>query len=116
MITIHVDDIRGSSPNHKTADKLLADIGKLFKITVSNDTDPFLGIQTEIDEQGNVKIHQEAYVYRVLKRFGMLECKPVLTPLTLDLFSKKQCPQTEAEKEKMADTVSFNSGESKLLG
>jgi len=40
----------------------------------------FLGIEFEMNSQG-VLIHQRKYAQDVLKRFNMLNCKPISTPV-----------------------------------
>ena len=102
IITIHVDDIRGSSPDEVTAEKLLLDIGQLFDIKINGITDTFLGIQTETRKDGSIKINQTGYAKRILARFGMADCKPTSTPMTKDILRKEDCPSTKEEIEVMA--------------
>jgi hypothetical protein len=103
IITIHVDDIKGSSTNGETAEKLLRDIRSLFGITVNKEEEPFLGVITRRLSNGDLIMEQSAYAQRILKRFGMEDCKPVTTPMTRDILSKKDCPTTPEDIADMAD-------------
>lgn len=102
ILTVHVDDIRGSSTNQETANKLLKDIQGLFDVKVNKPEDSFLGIQTEVSGDG-IFLHQTTYANRVLARFDMSNCAAVDTPITGDKLSLTQCPQTTEEKDQMAD-------------
>jgi len=41
----------------------------------------FLGIEIDQQSDGSVKIHQFAYTEKLLKKFGMSECRPCVTPI-----------------------------------
>ena len=106
IITIHVDDIRGSSPTKETGDQLLKEIGTLFDIRVNKPTDAFLGIQTEF-VKGGIKLKQTGYAKRLLMRFGMEDCKPVGVPMTKDVMTKEDCPKDVEEKLVMKNKVTL---------
>ncbi|KAH9728537.1 hypothetical protein KPL70_009073 [Citrus sinensis] len=55
-------------------------------------------------------ISQEKYVNKVLEKFGMLNCKPVSTPMAAHFrLSSQQCPSTESEQTEMLKTPYANS-------
>lgn len=62
-----------------------------------------LGIQIHRDRsRGILGLSQKRYIDKVLKRFGMQDCKPGDTPVVKgDKFSLKQCPQNDLEAKKM---------------
>ncbi|WJX14008.1 ABC-type xenobiotic transporter [Trifolium repens] len=64
-----------------------------------------LGMQITRDKQrGVLQLSQAEYINRVLQRFNMGNAKPVSTPLASHFrLSKDQSPQTEEEKESMAN-------------
>lgn len=52
--------------------------------------------------QRTIKIHQTKYIINILKRFNMLECHPIATPLEVNIkLSKDQCPQIPQAIEDM---------------
>lgn len=93
-MTIHVDDIRGSSPTPEDAGLVTTDIKSLFDITVNLPTDTFLGVETVMLPNGDIKLHQQAYVQRMLRRFGMENCTTVSSPMTKDYLIP--CPDPPA--------------------
>jgi ATP-binding cassette subfamily B (MDR/TAP) protein 1 len=64
-----------------------------------------LGMQITRDKQrGVLQLSQAEYINRVLQRYNMGNAKPVSTPLASHFrLSKDQSPQTEEEKESMAN-------------
>ena len=63
-----------------------------------------LGIEIIKDRRRKLMfLTQQSYVKKVLVRFGMYESKSVQTPLANHCkLSAAQCPQTDAEQDKMA--------------
>ena len=56
-----------------------------------------------------LRINQELYAERVLERFNMADCKPVLVPTDPNnKLSKEQCPKTPEERELMEDIPYLN--------
>ena len=53
---------------------------KKFEMSDLGNLTYFLGIEFEMNSQG-VLIHQRKYAQDVLKRFNMLNCKPISTPV-----------------------------------
>ncbi|RDX64612.1 hypothetical protein CR513_56816, partial [Mucuna pruriens] len=52
--------------------------------------------------QGILRLSQENYISKVLKRFGMKDSKPRDTPIAKgDKFSLKQCPNNDLERNEM---------------
>jgi len=66
----HADDIK----------EFLTKLKAEFKIT-EKPASFFLGIQLDKQEDGSIKISQQAYAKKILERFGMGDCNPVKTPI-----------------------------------
>ena len=62
-----------------------------------------LGIQIHRDRsQGILGLSQKSYIEKILKRFGMHDCKPDDTPMAKgDKFSLNQCPKNNFEIQGM---------------
>ncbi|KAL9263744.1 Retrovirus-related Pol polyprotein from transposon TNT 1-94-like protein [Drosera capensis] len=64
------------------------------------------GIQIYRDRlKGVLGLSQKGYIYKVLKRYGMQDCKPGDTPVAKgDKFSLNQCPKNGFETKEMEKT------------
>lgn len=63
-------------------------------------------------KEKTIFLSQEKYVKKVLKTFGMTNCKPVLTPLTSHFkLLNVQCAKTDKEKSEMAKVPYANAVE-----
>ena len=62
-----------------------------------------LGIQIHQDRsRGTLGFLQKSYIEKILKRFGMHDCKPGDTPVAKgDKFSLSQCPKNNFEIQEM---------------
>jgi Reverse transcriptase (RNA-dependent DNA polymerase) len=62
-----------------------------------------LGLKIHRDQNKNILgLSQQAYIDKILKRYGMENYKPGNTPVAKgDKFSLNQCPKTEHEKSEM---------------
>ncbi|KAK9693433.1 Reverse transcriptase (RNA-dependent DNA polymerase) [Popillia japonica] len=78
LVAIYVDDGFIAESTQDAIDSFLGLLTSEFKITVGS-LDSFLGVLIERDEQG-VRIPQRPYVEKILKRFGMENCKIMKTP------------------------------------
>ncbi|CAJ2645710.1 unnamed protein product [Trifolium pratense] len=91
-----MDEIRNLKLQLSKEFDMMKDLGPAKKI---------LGMQITRDKQrGVLQLSQAEYINRVLHRFNMGSAKPVSTPLASHFrLSKNQSPQTEEEKESMAN-------------
>lgn len=56
----------------------------------------------DVIEKKLLKIHQTAYIEKILEKYGMVDAKSIATSFTLGLkLSKEICPPTEEDKETM---------------
>ena len=76
IICLYADDmiVTGNDEEEMKAFKKKFEMSDLGNLTY------FLGIEFEMNSQG-VLIHQRKYAQDVLKRFNMLNCKPISTPV-----------------------------------
>ena len=79
VIIVHVDDLLLWGSSAEIVDRIVAEIGAVFEITISGSADFFIGM--EIEQQGNqLMLSQKRYTELVLSRFDMSDCKPQPTP------------------------------------
>ena len=78
-------------------------LSKQFEMKDHGDTSFVLGIQIYRDHsRGILGLSQKRYMDKVLKRFGMQDCKPGDTPMSKgDKFSLCQCPKNDLETKEM---------------
>ncbi|GAA0144422.1 hypothetical protein LIER_04872 [Lithospermum erythrorhizon] len=69
----------------------MKDMGEAFYV---------IGIKIHRDRsRGNLRLFQEAYIKKVLERFGMKDCSPSVAPIMKgDRFSLDQCPRNDIER------------------
>jgi hypothetical protein len=77
-----VDDIIITSSSPAAIDALLANLKSDFAINDLGDLHYFLGTEVRKVDDG-VLLTQEKYATDILRRVGMLQCKPVPTPLSM---------------------------------
>jgi len=80
ILALFVDDRLIAATAEIALSELVKKLGVEFKITVRPAT-YFLGIEIDVQPDGSVKIHQSGYTKRLLKQFGMSECRPCVTPI-----------------------------------
>ena len=81
FVLIYVDDIIVASSTHEAASALLQDLNKDFALKDLGVLNYFLGIEVN-KTQDDILLTQEKYAKEVLQRVGMMDCKPVSTPLS----------------------------------
>ena len=104
ITAIHVDNALTVASSKKMLAETRQALHDLFEMK-EEDPNWLMGFKL-IDNHKKcmVSISQAQYIDTVLKRFSMDKCNPVSTPMDPGLvLSKLDCPQTEAEKSKMAE-------------
>jgi hypothetical protein len=81
FVLIYVDDIIVASSTQDATVALLRDLNKDFALKDLGELHYFLGIEVNKVRDGIV-LTQEKYANDVLQRVGMINCKPVSTPLS----------------------------------
>ncbi|GKU85719.1 hypothetical protein SLEP1_g345 [Rubroshorea leprosula] len=84
--------------------KLKEELSKSFGMKDLGPAKQIMGMAITRDRKaGKLWLSQEKYVERLLERFNMKHAKPVSTPLANHFkLSKRSCPTTKEEKEKMS--------------
>jgi len=78
---LYADDFLHFSNNHELYLEFQGKIQQKFDVK-TGDVDNYLGNRITINEQeGKIRLDQEAYLDEVLKRFNMDKCTPVKTPM-----------------------------------
>ena len=82
IIEVYVDDIIFGSDDDRLSQEFAKDMQKEFEMSLLGELKFFLGLQ--ISQQNNgIFISQSKYIKEMLKKFGMEDCKPVSTPMTI---------------------------------
>lgn len=91
-IAVYVDDILIFYNDKKEREKVKIELKTKFEMKDLGKVETFLGMK--IDHQGKkITIDQGEYIQKILKEFGMTDCKPVKTPL--EIGRKLEKPRTE---------------------
>lgn len=103
IVCIYVDDILIFSNNEEKENQLKDLLNKNFKMKDMGVATSILGIRiTRNFEQKTISIDQKSYIEDILKRFKMLDCNPVTTPLDVNQkISSEMSPKSCSEKEDM---------------
>lgn len=82
IIITYVDDFLIIGPKGHALDDLKMSLMRTFDMTDLGAAKYFLGIQITRDRPNRtLSLSQDAYVDKIIKRFGMEHCKPVATPM-----------------------------------
>ena len=104
FILLFVDDLvpvyAGDDKSEWTAVK--QQLMTRYKMTNKGSIRMLLGMKVERDRmKRTITLTQEAYVNKMLKVFGMEQCKPTATPMDKNKLTKDDCPQTQEEQNEM---------------
>src|SRR5271166_5511598 len=109
IIALYVDDLLILTSNISTMEKLKLELSHAFEMTDCGEAHHFLGIKIN-RSQGNLTIDQCHYIDQILCKFGMKECKSVITPLiklnSLDDHERddaRDAERDDAERDNMRD-------------
>jgi len=102
-LVLYVDDILLSTNDIGMLHETKRFLSRKFEMKDLGDASFVLGIQIYRDQsRGILGLSQMTYIEKVLKRFGMQECKSGDTPVAKgDKFSLKQCPKGNLEIQEM---------------
>jgi hypothetical protein len=78
LIEVYVDDIIFGSDDDRLSQKFAKDMQNEFEMSLLGELSFFLGLQICQSNQG-IFISQTKYIREMLKRFGMEDCKPVVS-------------------------------------
>jgi hypothetical protein len=96
IVPIYIDDITLASKSPTATDKYVQLLSQHFKCRDLGSTRFLLGIAVERDRSTHtLKLHQSQFILDLLEKYGMSDCKPVLTPLPPKLvLSHSMAPST----------------------
>ncbi|KAM1480911.1 hypothetical protein ACFX2I_028001 [Malus domestica] len=80
IVSIYVDDIIYTGSNKQMLEEFKEDMTRKYEMTDLGLLHHFLGMGI-IQSTSSIFIHQKKYASSLLDKFGLKECKPVLTPL-----------------------------------
>jgi hypothetical protein len=107
FLILHVDDMAVAAASYEIIEMVMQPLMDRFKMKVEKEPSRFVYFEIERNmEEGWLKLHQRAYIEKMLERFGFQNMKAVTTPAELhvrDILSKDYCPVTEEEKADMKD-------------
>lgn len=100
FILVYVDDLLIISTTQEEVDQIVAELGTLYKLRRAANVELFLG--THLNWQGGgenmqqtLRISQEMYVQSILRRFGMVDCKPAITPMIEKFYNGLSAEEDE---------------------
>ena len=93
-IVLYVDDFLIAGENEDNIATIKGLLAEKFEMKDLGIAERFLGMEIEYGGDGSVKLHQEGYLWNLLKRHGMQDCNPISTPLDT---SVKLTKATDAE-------------------
>ncbi|WVZ50164.1 hypothetical protein U9M48_001445, partial [Paspalum notatum var. saurae] len=82
FLLVYVDDIIIASSSTEAAQALRSDLRSDFALKDLGELNYFLGIKIKKNPHGII-MSQEKYAYDIIKRAGMMGCKPLSTPLVV---------------------------------
>jgi len=80
IVCLYVDGMIVTGNNDAETKDFMKNMMNKFEMSDLGNLTYFLGIEFEMNSQG-ILIHQRKYSQDVLKRFNMLNCKPISTPV-----------------------------------
>jgi hypothetical protein len=81
LVQIYVDDIIFGGSSHTLVSRLQKMMENEFQMSMMRELIFFLGIQVKQTKQGTF-VHQAMYTKDLMKKFNMVELKPVSTPMS----------------------------------
>jgi hypothetical protein len=88
LIEVYVDDIIFGSDDNRLSKKFANDMHNEFEMSLLRELSFFLGLHIRQRNQG-IFISQTKYIKEMLKRFGMKDCNPVVTPMKTNCKLRK---------------------------
>jgi hypothetical protein len=77
-----MDDIVFGSSSHSLVARFEKDMSKEFEMSMMGELQFFLGLQIEKAKEGTF-VHQDKYTKDILKKFKMVDSKPLSTPMSM---------------------------------
>uniref|UniRef100_A0A5S6QSI6 Reverse transcriptase Ty1/copia-type domain-containing protein n=1 Tax=Trichuris muris TaxID=70415 RepID=A0A5S6QSI6_TRIMR len=98
LLVVYVDDTFLLSNDPTWIRTITAELAKQFKLRDLGRINYALGVEfTQNEKEGTITMTQCSYIAELLKRFGMLDCKPAATPMTPTVKLTKPIKTNEQE-------------------
>ncbi|KAK1413456.1 hypothetical protein QVD17_35229 [Tagetes erecta] len=90
IVLVYVDDMIITGNDQEGIEQLKQNLSVRFYMKDLGRLKHFLGLELQYEKE-NVILHQRRYCIKLLDRFGMLNCKPIETPMdnTVKLYADK---------------------------
>jgi hypothetical protein len=102
LIEVYVDDIIFCIDDDRLSQEFAKEMQNEFEVSLLGELSLFMGLQIHQSNQG-IFIFQTKYIIEMLKRFGMEDCKPVITPM------KTSCKLRKDDDSKSTDQRQYRS-------
>lgn len=104
IVAIYVDDILIFDNDDKARENLKCKLQEHFKMKDIGEATSVLGVRIARSADGSIALDQSYYIEKILKRFNMIECKPISTPMDAnEKLSSEMCPKTAEERDELKD-------------
>jgi hypothetical protein len=104
LIEVYVDDIIFGSDDDRLSHKFAKDMHNEFEMSLLGKLSFFLGLQIRQSNQG-IFISQTKYIREILKRFGMEDCKPIITPMQTSYKLRKDDDSKYTDQRKYTSII-----------
>lgn len=84
LMGVYVDDIILAGKKESDLEQVKTALGKKFDIKDLGQLSYFLGVKVKQQRNGAIWIGQPTYTKNILSEFGMQDCKPVSTPVSVE--------------------------------
>lgn len=103
IVVVYVDDLLIASRNLKALKTVKSKMSEKFKMKDLGQVTEILGMRIEREgATGNIHISQEAYVKKIIEKFGMASANPVPTPIEAGIkLSREDEATSKEEKDEM---------------
>ena len=93
-IGVFVDDLLVAGNVPLAVENLKQQMSTRFEFTDQGRIEYYLGVEFKQEDDKTLLLHQHGYIKKILETFNMTECKPVSTPLPVNLdLSLKDSPE-----------------------
>lgn len=86
-VLLYVDDLLVAGQSAESTEKVSRELQNYFDIKDLGDVSHYLGIQVERQANGSFLLNQKAKITKLLEDHGLLESKPVATPMETGFLS-----------------------------
>ena len=81
FIAIYVDNLLIFGADIPQLEKMQNDLSDCFKMTNLGNVSHYFGIEVNVKVKKTIKVTQVTYMKKVLKHFGMEDCRPAFIPI-----------------------------------